>query len=262
MRKILLFCCTIILLFKGNIFAFPEDKGGKNKTFAEIILGDYLKDSSIYEMNQLIEDVEATLDINQLRLIENLLKEKIEKKTQPEFLYYYFLARNYINFANLYEQTQDKENIKRYLEEALSLSRKSIEHKKDFSDTHRLLSDIYGRLIPLKNPAIYGMLYGPRANKEVELAIKLNPQNPEAYLSRGTSYFFTPVVFGGNKKKALEYFEKAVSVCPDYYMSYMWIGIWYLKRGEKDKAKWYFKKSLELKPNFGWAIYELKRLEN
>ena len=38
---------------------------------------------------------------------------------------------------------------------------------------------------------------------------EINPDNPRMYYLQGTSKFFTPKAFGGGKKAALPYFEKA-----------------------------------------------------
>ena len=40
-------------------------------------------------------------------------------------------------------------------------------------------------------------------------AKELNPDNPRIYYLQGTSKRFTPKMFGGGKKAALPYFEKA-----------------------------------------------------
>jgi len=256
--KILLICIASVFWWVNVCLGNQE----RDKNFSEIILGDILKTPEVNKINSLVEEAEETVNIDKLKAAEISLKKKIEKGAQPKFLYYYFLARIYFSFTNLYEQTQNKKMICNFLEKALPLCKKAIKDNRKFSDAHRLLSDIYGRLIPFKNPIIYGSLYGERSVKEAELAIKLNPQNPEAYLARGRSYFFTPTGFGGDKKKALEMFQKAAAVCPNYYLSYMWIGMWYRDRGEKDKSKEFFEKVLELKPNFGWARHELTILKS
>lgn len=261
MSRILIWVMILLCGIEGVKAEGETPKEPIQGGFAEIILGDLLKDPTIEKINYEVEEAEVTLSTSQLNHLRDSLEERIRGKEEPRFLYYYLLARVHCSFANLGEQFQDKEKVKRSLEEALVVCKEAIRYNRDFSDSHRLLSDIYGRLIPFKNLMIYGMLYGGRSKKEAELALRLNPKNPEAYLARGRGYFFTPVGFGGNKKKALEYFKEAVKVCPNYYMGYMWIGLWYSDRGREEEAKEAFKKVLELKPNSGWALYELKRLE-
>ena len=45
--------------------------------------------------------------------------------------------------------------------------------------------------------------------QNLEKAKELNPDNPRIYLQRGISKFYTPKMFGGGKKAAAPYFEKA-----------------------------------------------------
>lgn len=51
--------------------------------------------------------------------------------------------------------------------------------------------------------------YGKVFDQNLDKAKALNPDNPRIYLLRGTSKFYTPKMFGGGKKAALPYFEKA-----------------------------------------------------
>jgi outer membrane murein-binding lipoprotein Lpp len=51
--------------------------------------------------------------------------------------------------------------------------------------------------------------YGKIFEANLENAKKSNEANPRIYFLKGTSVFYTPKAFGGGKKKALEYFEKA-----------------------------------------------------
>lgn len=51
--------------------------------------------------------------------------------------------------------------------------------------------------------------YGKIFEDNLESAKKDNEANPRIYFLKGTSKFYTPKMFGGGKKNALEYFEKA-----------------------------------------------------
>jgi len=263
MRLYVLFSLFLLM----NSLGFSEGKNiVKEKNFSEIVLGDFFKDPSIRKINTLIEEAEATLDNDKLKEVERLIKLYIEKEPK-NFLFYYFLSRVQFSLFTLFEERGDiirgssPKKVGEFLDLSLQNAKKSINLNKNFSDAYRIASDIYGRLIPLKNPIFYGPLYGPRAEKLVEKAIKLNPKNPEAYLSKGRCFLFTPAPFGGSKKKALEYFKKAESVCPSYYMNYMWLGECYVETGKLEEAKESFKKALELEPRCSWAKWELERLK-
>jgi hypothetical protein len=51
--------------------------------------------------------------------------------------------------------------------------------------------------------------YGKIFEDNLELAKANNENNPRVYFLKGTSVFYTPKMFGGGKKKAVTYFEKA-----------------------------------------------------
>ena len=54
--------------------------------------------------------------------------------------------------------------------------------------------------------------YGEIFNAYIDSAKSLNPDNPRIYYLQGNSIFYTPKLFGGGAKKALPYYEKAVSL--------------------------------------------------
>ncbi len=51
--------------------------------------------------------------------------------------------------------------------------------------------------------------YGKIMDEHYEKAKELNADNPRLYLERGVAKFYTPKMFGGGKKAAMPYFEKA-----------------------------------------------------
>ena len=51
--------------------------------------------------------------------------------------------------------------------------------------------------------------YGKIFDENLELAKKENENNPHIYLVKGYSVYYTPKMFGGGAKNALEYFNKA-----------------------------------------------------
>lgn len=51
--------------------------------------------------------------------------------------------------------------------------------------------------------------YGKIFSDDLQAAKEINPSNPRMYYLKAVSTFFTPAAFGGGKKNALPYFEKA-----------------------------------------------------
>lgn len=54
--------------------------------------------------------------------------------------------------------------------------------------------------------------YGPKAAELLTEAIKLNPDNPRAYLLLGQNLFYTPSFYGGGKDKAKPILERSVQL--------------------------------------------------
>lgn len=66
------------------------------------------------------------------------------------------------------------------------------------------------------NPQGRALKYNKQINKANEAAIKLNPNNPRAYLQKAQAIYYTPENFGGGKKKALPFFEEALTKYKTY----------------------------------------------
>lgn len=60
------------------------------------------------------------------------------------------------------------------------------------------------------DPMTLSQTYGPKAAELLTQAIKLNPNNPRAYLLLGQNIFYTPAAFGGGKEKAKPIIEKSI----------------------------------------------------
>ncbi len=129
------------------------------------------------------------------------------------------------------------------------------------AQAHALLGGFYGLQIAL-NP-MKGMTLGPKSDKEVNEAMELDPNEPFAYLQKGSSLYNTPVMFGGSVEKSIDYFIKAAelydvqgkSKSPQKVESLLWLGQAYQKTGDKLKANNAFSEVLAIAPNNLWAKY-------
>jgi len=66
----------------------------------------------------------------------------------------------------------------------------------------------------------------------------------------------------GNLDKAIELFNKAVELDPNYAESYNNLGFSYYKKGEYKRAEQFFVKALEIDPNFDKARSNLNTIRN
>ena len=64
----------------------------------------------------------------------------------------------------------------------------------------------------LVDPQTRWATYGKTAATDLEIGMKLDPNNPRLYYLKGESIFGTPPAFGGGKDKAKPVFEKAIEL--------------------------------------------------
>ncbi|RLD58558.1 MAG: hypothetical protein DRI97_02940 [Bacteroidetes bacterium] len=100
-----------------------------------------------------------------------------------------------------------------------------------------------------------------------EKALKLDPDEPQAWLEKANMDYYKPVIFGGSKKKAVPSYEKAVELFESseertrenwVYMNCLaGLGIAYEKTRKFSEAGRVYRKILELEPSFKWVVEEL-----
>ncbi len=115
------------------------------------------------------------------------------------------------------------------------LRKKAVKLIPDSSEAHRLLGELLGELIP--HVFAGGIRYGERSTREIEKAIQLDPRNPNAYIARATSYFFTPKTFGGSKEKAVDMLKKAIAAEPNSdaaQTAHVWLAVVYQSLRQKE----------------------------
>jgi hypothetical protein len=86
------------------------------------------------------------------------------------------------------------------------------------------------------DPQTRWQTYGAEANKDLQIAIQLNPDNPRIYYLQGESMMGTPVAFGGGKDKAKPLFEKSIALFKTDQPKALWPH-WGLQRAEEQLAK-------------------------
>jgi len=71
-----------------------------------------------------------------------------------------------------------------------------------------VLADVYGKLASLKTIKV--LYYGSRSKSFLKQAFNLSPRSPKNHLIAGIEIMWTPVIFGGSKKRAREFLDKAL----------------------------------------------------
>jgi hypothetical protein len=122
-----------------------------------------------------------------------------------------WLAHYYLSYSRITLSYQEKDNNKKdaYIDEAEKEREDAVAIlKKENDETYVLAAMIANARLGV-DPMQRWMKYGPIFKQNLESAKEINPDNPRMYYLQGTSTFFTPKAYGGGKKNAKPYFEKA-----------------------------------------------------
>jgi tetratricopeptide (TPR) repeat protein len=224
-------------------------------------------DSHILTIKALQQEAVNNGDVEKLKEISTKL-ERLSTFGDKEWLVNYYLALNNYRISTI--AYDDKEISEKYIESAKEAVQQSIEGKDDFADSHALLSSILGIEIGFK-PQL-GMINGMKSGKEIEKAKKLDPENPRVYLIDGTGKLYTPPMFGGGVDKAIGLYGKAAElfakekdrgIYPDWGKDevYVFLGNAYKEKKDDSTAAEFYKKALEVNPDYGWAKILLEEID-
>ncbi|MCE2438748.1 MAG: tetratricopeptide repeat protein [Candidatus Latescibacteria bacterium] len=149
----------------------------------------------------------------------------------------------------------------------LQIAKRAVDNREEINEIAAevcaLLSNVYGRQISLS--PIKGIYLGPKAKSVLGRAEQLAHANPRVVLSSAMSYLMTPRLVGGNKAKAMAGFRHAANLFArekpvdpirpvwGHSDTYIWMGVAYLERRDRDAAREAFKKALEIDPDSRWA---------
>ena len=133
----------------------------------------------------------------------------IAKKFDKEWLGSYYLA-----YAKVNVSYNEKDNAKKdaYLDEAQTAIDDAVSLLgKETDETHVMKAMIANARVGI-DPQKRWQKYGKIFDEELDKAKEMNANNPRIYTLRGISKFYTPKMFGGGKKAAMPYFEKAAGL--------------------------------------------------
>jgi tetratricopeptide (TPR) repeat protein len=198
-----------------------------------------------------LEAARKTHDENQLQSLKTELGQKITQNPNDAVLYL-DLARTQEYFLDLYEMRKDKKAAVEALDKSIDAVQRSIQLNDKSADAHSLLADLYGRKISLGNAMFAGPKFGPKVKDENAKAMALDDKNPRVWASLGRQHLMTPKMFGGDVAKAIESFEKSVSIDPSQDETYVWLARAYKKHGDQSKAQDAIQRALTLNPDSLW----------
>lgn len=84
----------------------------------------------------------------------------------------------------------------------------TVKQKKEVSEVYCVVS-MLNRARVFVNPMTQGPKYGPTAFIYLQRAVAANPENPRALYLNGWDKYYTPKMYGGDKKKGKELVQQA-----------------------------------------------------
>jgi len=188
-------------------------------------------------------------------LWESALKQYQNDGSLEKAIAYYGILNNTMILSN-----EDK--FDQFVDPALEYLETMEEKGVHTAEAMALRSSIYGFIIaysPWK-----GMYYGPKSSSAIESALGKNGESPIVNMISGSSLFYTPETWGGDKQAAIKAFEKAVELYEKAdYKGWLYIntlanlGQAYHAVGQKNKAIEVYEKALIVEPNFKWVSSQL-----
>jgi hypothetical protein len=131
-----------------------------------------------------------------------LIAKKWDNEWAPH--YYASLSKTILSYME-----KDVKKKDAYLDEADKEKEAAVSLlKKENDETHVLAAMIANARMAV-DPMNRWQAYGKIFSDNLASAKEINPDNPRMYYLQGTSKLFTPKAFGGGKKAAQPYFEKA-----------------------------------------------------
>ena len=118
----------------------------------------------------------------------------------------YYTALIHIQLGNI-ARADDHKTAYRYYREALRHIHAAHVRSPNAENT-LVLADVYGKLASLKTIKV--LYYGSRSKTFLKRAFRLSPHSPKNHLIAGIEIMWTPMIFGGSKKQAREFLNKAL----------------------------------------------------
>ena len=132
--------------------------------------------------------------------------ERISGSEKKEWLPAYWASYCYIMMCLM---DDDVSKVDGYCDIAEKFITQADSVSPNNSEIYVMRSFIYSSRIRV-NPMVRGQQFGPLSGMALKTAIKLNPENPRAYMLDGEGKFYTPEAFGGGKDKAKPLLELSV----------------------------------------------------
>ncbi|WP_425392887.1 tetratricopeptide repeat protein [Ekhidna sp.] len=162
--------------------------------------------------------------------------------------------------------TEDEDTFDDYKDITIDLLEKLIEDNPEWGEPRAVLSSTYG-LVMAYSPW-KGMYLGSKSSSLMEKAVGLQPDSPLVQKLFGGSKLYTPEMFGGDPKVAVDAFKKSLELFQEndttnnwlYLDTMMGLAMAYRKTNQNDKAKSTLENAVAKEPQYQWAKSVLDKI--
>ena len=206
-----------------------------------------------------IDDIETLFAGNNIAGLQKLQSSPVDATelalySYPSLLLRYRLAAALIQNG---QKTAAKKVLKEATFQARMLAKNAPQHLK--GEFQVLLGAIYGLKIIVHPLSTIGL--NRKANKALQQAQTLDPDNPRALLMLGVAKFQTPALFGGSSKQALALLQQGLqAIDPKDPVSWgavdlhLWLGRVLTDLGKKEQGLHHYRQALQLSPENHWVL--------
>lgn len=193
------------------------------------------------------------------KAVQQRQQELRKNTTDPTLNYALLLAQ--FGLLNATMKTKDEDLFDDYYDASLETVETITDADKKRAEPYAIQSAIYG--LKMAYSPLQGMILGSKSSSLIEKAKKLNSSSPLVWKIYANSKFFTPEMWGGDIKEAIQAYEKSIALYeakPDelrlnwhYLDALAFQGQAYLKDGQRAKAISTYEKALMVEPEFAWV---------
>ena len=147
-----------------------------------------------------------TTQVQDVKIEQSNKLALIAKKWDKEWVTHYYVAYSKVNLAYNEKDATKKDA---YLDEADKEKEDAVSILGKDNDETYVLGAMIANARMSVDPMNRWQKYGQLFSTNLQNAKEINPDNPRMYYIEGISKYFTPKQYGGGKKPAQPYFEKA-----------------------------------------------------
>jgi len=170
----------------------------------------------------------------------------------------YQAGRAYLYLTYVLELAGRRSQAEACLDPATRWAAAAVARRPDSALAHSLLADVAGRRI-LLGGLFTAMRYGPLNGSEIDAALRLAPEDPDALQAQGLRRLYAPALWGGDFKKARACFERSLKR-RDSDLTRYFLALTLEKLGDRAGAQGELLRAHAMNPSNGLVNAALARL--